>query len=320
MNHKIHSLHDNSEQSPPIAHPPGLAPSAITPTGNIMKRALILGPGGSRVAYHLGILWVAEQAGRQWDQVYGISAGAVAGAFWSTGKIQRGVEIMKSLREGDIHSKHGLLWFALQYGMNYVIKTPAPQSIHNNEGLRWLLEKELGSDISKKVPFYAGRVCLEDDSYEDEVSDNPSMFWKEVLASASIPGYWPPVEIEGKSWVDGGIDQAASIMTAISRGANEILVITTDDIGPRENHKVGHAIEYVGQSLAIMMRNIIQRDIEHSKQYETADIQIITPPMDLGSPVDFKNKNFAHLLRAGEAAGIALFDPDIDSYRPIYPN
>lgn len=48
-----------------------------------------------------------------------------------------------------------------------------------------------------------------------------------VLASAAIPGVFPPVRIEGRLLVDGGVANNTPISTALRLGATRIIVLPT---------------------------------------------------------------------------------------------
>jgi NTE family protein len=48
-----------------------------------------------------------------------------------------------------------------------------------------------------------------------------------VLASAAIPGVFPPVQFDGRLLVDGGVSNNAPISAALKLGATRILVIST---------------------------------------------------------------------------------------------
>jgi predicted acylesterase/phospholipase RssA len=43
-----------------------------------------------------------------------------------------------------------------------------------------------------------------------------------ILASAALPGVYPPVEIDGRLLIDGGIANNTPITTAINAGATEV--------------------------------------------------------------------------------------------------
>lgn len=54
-----------------------------------------------------------------------------------------------------------------------------------------------------------------------------------ILASTAIPGVFPPVEIDGELFVDGGIAASVDLETAVTMGATEILAIDlTPPAGP----------------------------------------------------------------------------------------
>ena len=48
-----------------------------------------------------------------------------------------------------------------------------------------------------------------------------------LLASAAIPGVFPPVEIDGQHLIDGGMSSNTPISTAIAQGAERIVVPPT---------------------------------------------------------------------------------------------
>ena len=49
--------------------------------------------------------------------------------------------------------------------------------------------------------------------------------YKCVMASAALPGVFPPVEIEGDNYVDGGVTENTPLNTAIKDGATELHVV-----------------------------------------------------------------------------------------------
>ena len=48
-----------------------------------------------------------------------------------------------------------------------------------------------------------------------------------ILASAAIPGVFPPVTIEGRTFIDGGIVDDTPISQAIAAGATDVWVLST---------------------------------------------------------------------------------------------
>jgi NTE family protein len=73
-----------------------------------------------------------------------------------------------------------------------------------------------------------------------------------LLASAAIPGIFPPVRINGQMFVDGGTLESASIDTAIALGARRIFVL---DAG---NETTPEADE--------LLQRLIARDVHHGQQ------------------------------------------------------
>lgn len=152
------------------------------------KLGIALSGGGARGFAHLGVLQALKEAGIVPDVYAGVSAGAMVGAFVTAGYAPKeALDLMKSHKISDyakvILPINGLL------------------DLSN-------LEEQLKKHISAKriedlkKPFYIGVTNLHDGcaEYHDV---GPLVDF--VLASASIPVLFEPVEINGVQYVDGGL-------------------------------------------------------------------------------------------------------------------
>jgi NTE family protein len=99
-------------------------------------------------------------------------------------------------------------------------------SLYGDSGLRHIFAENLEGVTfeSLKLPF---RVIA-----SNLTTGGISVFGKgplelALLASAAIPGIFPPVRINGATYVDGGALENASVDTAIAMGARRIFVLDT---------------------------------------------------------------------------------------------
>jgi predicted patatin/cPLA2 family phospholipase len=188
----------------------------------VPRNVLVLSGGGMNGAYTAGVLkgWTASGARPRLDVVTGISTGALIATFAFLGPqyddaLQRGYT---TLRDGDIFRRRfplALLW---------------ADSLVDDAPLRRHIEAEITPDILAQVArahaegrrLYIGTTDLDTrrqviwDMGAIAAGDSPDkldLFRKVVLASASVPGLFPPVpidvEINGRYFtelhVDGGV-------------------------------------------------------------------------------------------------------------------
>ena len=96
--------------------------------------------------------------------------------------------------------------------------------LHGSESLRALLAEALPvsriEDLA--VPFQCVAASIEGAS-EHWFADGPVV--DAVLASASVPGVLPPVEIGGEHFIDGGIVNSIPVSRAVELGAQRIYVL-----------------------------------------------------------------------------------------------
>jgi NTE family protein len=182
--------------------------------------AFVLAGGGTRGAVQVGMLAELVDRGIRPDRVFGASVGAVNAAAYCADPTVDGMKRMEdvwtNLRSDDIFPKarvHGPWTFFQQR-----------QSVYANEGLRKVLESGILVDQIEDVaiPLEIVTTSLADGS-ERWLSGGSIV--DAVLASAAIPGIFPPVEIDGELFIDGGVVNNVPIARAMASGASKIYVL-----------------------------------------------------------------------------------------------
>ncbi|GGM91666.1 hypothetical protein GCM10007092_00710 [Thermus composti] len=171
--------------------------------------ALALGGGGVRGYAHLGVLAVLEEAGVPIRALAGSSAGALAAAAWAFGhkdpwKIHQAVfdeEVAQLRRAGNLKLLARL--FA-------AFRRPSlmdPSRVE--EGLKRLFGEARLEDSPIPLAIQAADLLT-----GEGVVLRRGPVWKAVLASAAIPGLFPPVLWEGRLLVDGDVAEKVPVRAA----------------------------------------------------------------------------------------------------------
>jgi len=245
------------------------------------RTAFVLAGGGSLGAAQAGMLEVLVAAGERPDLVVGVSAGAINAAFFaaepSAATVARMVRLWKAFT-----TRHalGLSWRSLLglVGLRDHVASPA--------GLRRLLETELGYDTigGARVPLHV--VCAELASGREVVLSAGGVV-EAVLASAAIPGVFPPVTVGHQVLVDGAIAANTPIAAAVRLGATRLVVLPGGFAcalrrpGGGALGRAMHAITLLGA-----------RQLRHDFERFAADTPIhIVPPL---CPVAVSSYDYAH--------------------------
>jgi NTE family protein len=182
--------------------------------------AFVLGGGGVLGAVEVGMLRALLRAGYRPDVVVGTSIGAVNGVLVaadpSEGVTDRLVRLWSSPEAADVYGDS----IARQ-----LRRFAARTHLHSPLPLRRLLESELGEHSTfadLKVPF---RCCAASIERAAEHWFDSGPLVDAVLASSSVPGLLPPMEIDGEHYIDGGIVNSIPIGEAVRIGAKLIFVL-----------------------------------------------------------------------------------------------
>src|SRR5689334_10890976 len=182
--------------------------------------AFVLGGGGVLGAVEVGMLRALFRAGFRPDVVVGTSIGAVNGALVAA-EPDEGVP-GRLVRLGT--SPEAAAVYGDSIGRQ-VRRFAARTHLHSPLPLRRLLTGELGEQSSfadLKVPF---RCCAASIERAAEHWFDSGPLVDAVLASSSVPGLLPPMEIDGEHFVDGGIVNSIPIGEAVRVGAKRIFVL-----------------------------------------------------------------------------------------------
>ncbi len=231
---------------------PSLTVMAIERPGST---AFVLGGGGLRGASEVGMLKALSEAGIEPDLIVGTSVGAFNGAIIASKPLDKAVRRLElAWNSPDFHSIFSETFLART--MNLVRHRT---HLHSNHALRDLVNhwapatriEELG------VRFQCVAARIETSS---EVWFDRGPLADAVLASSAVPGLFPPVEIGGRHYLDGGVVNSIPISRAIELGADEIYVLHVGNIDaplrvPR------HAWDVAFVSFEVARRHRFNRDL-----------------------------------------------------------
>ena len=263
----------------PASMPASTPPSEPTKTARPVKLGLALGGGAARGFAHIGVIKVLEAQGINPDIIVGTSAGAVVGALYAAGN--SGFELQKLAHKLD-ESKLAD-WSLPDRG---VLKGEGLQKFVNDAVAQRPIE-------SLKKPFAVVATDLASGRGILFRTGNTGMA---VRASATVPGIFKPVSINGHDYVDGGLSSLIPVHEARELGAD--LVIAVDISAPPSRQPLRGTLDVLLQTFTIMGQNLAR--------YELRDAEIVIRPLvgDVGS-TDFQARHDA-ILEGEKAAQAAL--------------
>jgi NTE family protein len=182
--------------------------------------AFVLGGGGVLGAVEVGMVRALFRAGYRPDLVVGTSIGAVNGALVAADPTESVTERLVRLWT----SPEAATVYGDSIGRQ-MRRFAARTHLHSPLPLRRLLESELGEASTfadLKIPF---RCCAASIERAAEHWFDAGPLVDAVLASSSVPGLLPPMQIGGEHFVDGGIVNSVPIGEAVRIGAKLIFVL-----------------------------------------------------------------------------------------------
>src|SRR3954468_24806064 len=223
------------------------------------KRALILAGGGLKVAFQAGVLQVwLDEAGLTFDDADGASGGGFNLAMYCPGLTGR--QIADNWRLSD--PKRGIApnWRGLARGPfapSLFTLDRYRSNVFQDWGLDWSRIRASGQPATfHAYNFSRNRLTVREPATLDE----------DFLAAAvSLPVWFPPVVIDGDTYIDAVYITDANLEEAIRRGADELWVIwTVSDKGEWHDGFVARYFQIVEAAANGHFKRIFRRIAENN--------------------------------------------------------
>ncbi|MFY9493654.1 MAG: patatin-like phospholipase family protein [Limnochordia bacterium] len=257
---------------------------SITATAAAQDRptiALVLGGGSARGFSHIGLIRVLEEHGIPIDMVVGTSMGSIIAGLYAAG-----------------YSADNLTYIVTALDTASLLDIPVPfrGGVVDTTGLLHFLNILLeGKEYSQlPIPFYSVIVEL---STGEELALHEGKVSTGILASMSIPGMFPPVEIDGKYYVDGGLKNKVPANVAADLNADVIIAVSITQ--EEEDPNYASIMDNLRLSLSALLEGY------SAMNAAAADI-MIEPDVKLDSSYDYLRADY--FIAQGYKAGLAYID------------
>ncbi len=249
-------------------------------SSGVSRTAFVLAGGGSLGAVEVGMLQALLECGEQPDFVVGASAGAINAAYVAADPSAAGARELERI------------WCALKrrelfpFNLGSVVGVLRHRDhLVKADGLRRLLERYLPYRQLEDAPLPVHIVAADMLTGQEVLLSSGSAI-DAVLASAAVPGVYPPVRIGGRWLIDGGVANNTPISVAVGLSATRVIVLPTGFACALERAPTG-IIAGAVHALSLLVARQLVRDAE---RYATGamELRIVPTLCPLGiSPYDY---------------------------------
>lgn len=199
------------------------------------RRALVLGGGGARGAYQIGVWQALTELGVAYDLITGTSVGALNGALIAQGQLETARKMWHNIETGKILTYNGLSvsnQFTLKktiQDMQHLVLSAISQQGVSTAPLRQMIHELLDEEVMYQQPkeLYLCATALP--TMKEKVislkETRSEEFPSWLLASASFFPAMEAAKIAGNYYVDGGYRNNVPIDVAFEKGATGAVVV-----------------------------------------------------------------------------------------------
>lgn len=248
---------------------------------------LVFGGGGLKGLAHIGAWQALVEAGVRPAGIVGTSIGALIGALAASGMSATEMrERALALERRDIvQVNRRAVWIN---GVRQV-------SVFHGDPLRERFAKLLpaGGWDALRIPLLINAVDLADGSTEwFGPGDRTDVSLVDaVYASSALPVFYPPFELDGHAYVDGGVTRTLPIGRAEERGAQSIVAI---DVGSGGQADVREILD--GGMIAVHQRVVAimawQRRYDLVASWKGPPLTYVRPRLDGYGTFDFEHVEY----------------------------
>lgn len=277
--------------------------------------ALVLGGGALRGLAHIGALRALEERDWKPEAIVGTSIGALVAATWASGFPVPELESMAlGLKRRDI--------FQISH-TDMALKRMYAPALYRREPLQDLVRGLLGDLTFRELPRRLIISAVEINSGQQIFFGLPGLLdvpvAEAVIASCSLPGFFPAHEIDSRYWVDGALIDNMPVRLASTLGVNSVVAV---DVGASsviraDMHTSGFAVAFARASEILFH----QAQESHLEGWRRPPLLLVQPRVEHVPMFSFDHTRelMAEGHRATESAIEAAGDDLPNAPDGIYP-
>lgn len=265
------------------------------------KIALVLGGGGARGAYEIGVWRACREEGFSFNIVTGTSVGSINGAMVAQDEFDLAEQLWREIDTEMVLDIHPELIGEGPKDYDPKIEKLSPEEVLDfiknifinkgvsTRGLEDLLRKYIDEDRVRNSKIQYGLVTAEMPSLKErQILKGHWLFCEDIpqgrlhdfiMASASFFPAMQPHLIDGVYYIDGGYVDTVPVSMAVEKGATKIIAVELNPENPLTK--------------------------KESKAHE--NLTWIKSPWDLGSILEFDKENAKRIMELGYLEGRKAF-------------
>jgi len=211
--------------------------------------------GGPLGALQVGALKAVSERDIRPDLAVGTSVGSLNATFVAFDPSQAGAmrleDVWRTMKDTDLFPGGG------RFKTSWARMLVRGNRIFENIGIRRMIEVNLGRPRFEDAQIPLAVVATDLETGAERIFNSGDIV-DPLLASTAMPGIFPPVPIEGRNYIDGGVANNVPIGPAVAMGANTVYVFDATS-HTRQRRPLNRPVDYLlhaftlarGQRLAL---------------------------------------------------------------------
>ena len=203
--------------------------------------AFVFSGGGPLGALQVGTLKALYEHGIRPDLAVGTSVGALNATWMAFDPSPEGIVRLENswlrMKDSDLFPGGG------RFKASWARMLVRGNRIHENIGLRRVIETSLGRPRFEdaQIPLAVTATDLETGAEKMFTSGD---IVEPLLASTAMPGIFPPIPIDGRNYIDGGVANNVPIAPAVEMGATTVYVMDATSHS-RQRRPLNRPVDYL---------------------------------------------------------------------------
>jgi NTE family protein len=264
-----------------------------------VTRAFVLPGGGALGAVQAGMAEALLACGLRPDLIVGTSVGALNAAF-----LAGAPDLAGALALQEVWRTAGRdVIFPIKPRALLLGATGRRDHLVSSDGLRRWLAGHLRYDRFEDAVVPVHVVATDLQTGDAQVLSEGALM-PALLASASLPGIFPPVVIDGRPLVDGGISADVPVLQAEALGGDEIWVLPTSGT-ERSDQLPRGALEVLLRAIGIALGHVSEEQL--AQVAPTTSVHVLpAPTVADASILDFRHTD--ELMSAGRSLAVGYLE------------